>query len=49
LSYALRLNGSYHVLCSDLDFGALAGDDYAFGITRGTQEQRMGSIPSNVV
>ncbi len=30
LSYALSLNGSYHVLCADLDFAALAGDDLAF-------------------
>jgi EAL domain-containing protein (putative c-di-GMP-specific phosphodiesterase class I) len=30
LSYALSLNGSYHVLCVDLDFAALAGDDLAF-------------------
>jgi len=29
LSYALSLNGSYHVLCVDLDFAALAGDDLA--------------------
>src|SRR6266581_4497544 len=33
LSYALSLNGSYHVLCVDLDFAALAGDDLAFGLT----------------
>jgi len=33
LSFALTLNGSYHVLCADLDFAALAGDDLAFGIT----------------
>ena len=30
LSYALSLNGSYHVLCVDLDFAALAGEDLAF-------------------
>jgi EAL domain-containing protein (putative c-di-GMP-specific phosphodiesterase class I) len=34
LSYALSLNGSYHVLCVDLDFAALAGDDLAFGLTK---------------
>ena len=34
LSYALSLNGSYHVLFVDLDFGALAGDDLAFGLTK---------------
>ena len=34
LSYALSLNGSYHVLCADLDFAALAGDDLAFGLTK---------------
>jgi len=34
LSYALSLNGSYHVLCVDLDFAALAGDDLAFGVTK---------------
>ena len=33
LSFALTLNGSHHVLCADLDFAALAGDDLAFGIT----------------
>jgi hypothetical protein len=32
LSYALSLNGSYHVLCADLDFGALAGDQLGFGL-----------------
>ena len=26
-SFALHLNGSYHVLCADLDFVALAGND----------------------
>ena len=30
LSFALPLNGTYHVLCADLDFAALAGDDVAF-------------------
>ena len=30
LSYALTLNGSYHVLCADLDFAALAGEDLTF-------------------
>lgn len=35
LSYALTLNGSYHVLCADLDFAALAGDDLAFGLAKG--------------
>ena len=34
LSYALSLNGSYHVLCADLDFAALAGEDLAFGLTK---------------
>ena len=34
LSYALTLNGSYHVLCVDLDFAALAGDDLTFGPAR---------------
>jgi EAL domain-containing protein (putative c-di-GMP-specific phosphodiesterase class I) len=34
LSYALLLNGSYHVLCVDLDFAALAGQDLAFGVSR---------------
>jgi len=34
LSYALSLNGSYHVVCVDLDFAALAGDDLAFGLTK---------------
>jgi len=34
LSYALLLNGSYHVLCVDLDFAALAGEDLAFGLAR---------------
>jgi EAL domain-containing protein (putative c-di-GMP-specific phosphodiesterase class I) len=34
LSYALSLNGSYHVLCVDLDFAALAGEDLAFGLAR---------------
>ena len=34
LSYALLLNGSYHVLCVDLDFAALAGADLAFGLTK---------------
>jgi hypothetical protein len=34
LSYALSLNGSYHVLCVDLDFAALAGEDLAFGLTK---------------
>ena len=34
LSYALMLNGSYHVLCVDLDFAALAGRDLAFGPAR---------------
>jgi EAL domain-containing protein (putative c-di-GMP-specific phosphodiesterase class I) len=34
LSYALLLNGSYHVLCADLDFAALAGEDLAFGVAK---------------
>jgi EAL domain-containing protein (putative c-di-GMP-specific phosphodiesterase class I) len=34
LSYALMLNGSHHVLCVDLDFAALAGEDLAFGLAR---------------
>jgi len=34
LSYALSLNGSYHVLCADLDFAALAGADLAFGLAK---------------
>jgi EAL domain-containing protein (putative c-di-GMP-specific phosphodiesterase class I) len=34
LSYALLLNGVYHVLCVDLDFAALAGEDLAFGLAR---------------
>ena len=34
LSYALQLNGMYHVLCVDLDFAALAGEDLAFGLAR---------------
>jgi EAL domain-containing protein (putative c-di-GMP-specific phosphodiesterase class I) len=34
LSYALTLNGSYHVLCADLDFSALAGADLAFGLAK---------------
>jgi EAL domain-containing protein (putative c-di-GMP-specific phosphodiesterase class I) len=34
LSYALLLNGSYHVLCVDLDFATLAGQDLAFGLAR---------------
>ena len=34
LSYAMSLNGSYHVLCVDLDFAALAGKDLAFGLAR---------------
>jgi EAL domain-containing protein (putative c-di-GMP-specific phosphodiesterase class I) len=34
LSYALTLNGSHHVLCVDLDFAALAGEDLAFGAAR---------------
>jgi len=34
LSYALTLNGSYHVLCVDLDFAALAGEDLAFGVAK---------------
>jgi EAL domain-containing protein (putative c-di-GMP-specific phosphodiesterase class I) len=34
LSYALMLNGSYHVLCVDLDFAALAGEDLAFGLAK---------------
>ena len=34
LSYALLLNGSYHVLCVDLDFAALAGEDLAFGLAK---------------
>jgi EAL domain-containing protein (putative c-di-GMP-specific phosphodiesterase class I) len=34
LSYALSLNGSYHVLCVDLDFAALAGEDLAFGLAK---------------
>jgi len=33
LSFALTLNGSYHVLCADLDFAALAGEDLAFRLT----------------
>ncbi len=32
LSFAFLQNGSYHVLCADLDFAALAGDDLAFGL-----------------
>jgi len=46
LSYALSLNGLYHVLCADLDFGALAGGDFAFGITKGDPEPGMGVYPS---
>ena len=38
LSYALSLNGSYHVLCADLDFSALAGDRLAFGIAKAARE-----------
>ena len=34
LSFALTLNASYHVLCADLDFAALAGDDLAFGLNK---------------
>jgi len=34
LSYALLLNGMYHVLCVDLDFAALAGEDLAFGLAK---------------
>jgi hypothetical protein len=34
LSYALSLNGSFHVLCVDLDFAALAGEDLAFGLAK---------------
>ena len=34
LSYALTLNGSFHVLCVDLDFAALAGEDLAFGLAK---------------
>jgi hypothetical protein len=34
LSYALSLNGSYHVLCVDLDFAVLAGGDLAFGLAK---------------
>jgi EAL domain-containing protein (putative c-di-GMP-specific phosphodiesterase class I) len=34
LSYSLLLNGSYHVLCVDLDFAALAGEDLAFGLAK---------------
>lgn len=47
LSYALSLNGSYHVLCADLDFGSLAGEDFAFGITKGSREAGMGTVPSD--
>jgi hypothetical protein len=35
LSYALTLNGSYHVLCADLDFAALAGEGLAFRLAEG--------------
>jgi len=38
LSYALSLNGSYHVLCADLDFSALAGNHLAFGLTQSARE-----------
>jgi EAL domain-containing protein (putative c-di-GMP-specific phosphodiesterase class I) len=38
LSFALSLNGSYHVLCADLDFAALAGDDLAFGVSKTARE-----------
>ena len=34
LSYALTLNDSFHVLCVDLDFAALAGEDLAFGLAK---------------
>jgi EAL domain-containing protein (putative c-di-GMP-specific phosphodiesterase class I) len=34
LSYALLLNGMHHVLCVDLDFAALAGEDLAFGLAK---------------
>jgi len=37
LSYALSLNGSYHVLCADLDFSALAGNQLA-GLTKSVRE-----------
>jgi len=46
LSYALSLNGLYHVLCADLDFGALAGGDFAFGLTKGGAEPGMDAHPS---
>jgi EAL domain-containing protein (putative c-di-GMP-specific phosphodiesterase class I) len=45
LSYALTLNGSYHVLCADLDFGALAGDNLTFGLTKEAEAPMMDSIP----
>jgi len=32
LSFAFLQNGSYHVLCADLDFAVLAGNDLAFGL-----------------
>jgi len=38
LSYALSLNGSYHVLCADLDFGALAGDGLALGLAQAARD-----------
>jgi len=38
LSYALSLNGSYHVLCADLDFSALAGNHLAFGLVKAARE-----------
>jgi len=44
LSYALSLNGLYHVLCADLDFGAIAGD--AFGVTKGGLGPGMDAYPS---
>jgi len=39
LSYALSLNESYHVLCVDLDFAALAGEDLVFGLAKAEREQ----------
>jgi len=39
LSYALSLNGLYHVLCADLDFGALAESDSASGLRRSAENR----------
>jgi hypothetical protein len=34
LSMACEVDGALYVLCADLDFTALAGEDMAFGVQR---------------